>query len=651
MQVPSPRVHAIVQKAPLSGSSVPDLFRTADAALTYDDLICLPGFVRGPAGNVSLSTHFSRNIQLETPLVSSPMDTVTEHAMATGMALMGGIGVIHANCSVSAQAAEVEKVKRFRNGFINDPHTLRPRCHISDVDEIKKRYGFSGIPVTCDEGVLLGIVTNRDIEFAADRAATALEDVMTPRKDMLVATTSDSYEEAVQLLQDSKKGKLPIVDADGRLTALLCRSDLKKTCDFPHATQDEKGRLKVAAAAGTRAVDHRRVDALEAAGVDAIVVDSSQGASVYQVAMVRAIKARHPRLDVVGGNVVTPAQAEVLVAAGVDALRVGMGVGCLGGATKVLMADRTYKAISRVAVGDSVVNMMGQPVPVTGVVNRGRKRVVNVVLEGRPGPFYATPDHYFWVVDGREQTGPAWKQISECAAGRTYVLCPRSAAFSALYDHAKLKAVVDLGFAPMDVWDIEVGCPTHSFVAEQAVVHNSICTTQDVCAVGRAQATAVYSVAAYARSAGVPVIADGGVGGSGHIIKALALGASAVMCGSLLAGSEEAPGAYFHRDGHRLKKYRGMGSREAHDAGALDRYGVDSGAVFVPQGVSRAVVDKGSVEKAIPLLAQAIRHGLQNIGAASLDDLHAMRADGTLRMERRSAAARYEGGIHTHTLR
>jgi len=490
----------------------------ANGGLTYNDFLVLPGYIGFPANAVTLDTPITKRITLKTPFVSSPMDTVTEHNMAIHMALLGGLGVIHHNCSVEDQAEFVRKVKRFENGFILDPIVISPTTTVGEVRALKERWGFGGFPVTENgklRSKLVGIVTNRDIQFHPSLSAPVTEAMST---DLVTGKTGITLEDANDILRRSKKGKLPIVDESGNLISLLSRSDLMKNHNYPLASKLPQSKQLIAAAAiGTRPDDKNRLQKLVEAGLDIVILDSSQGNSMYQIEMIKYIKEKFPGLDVIGGNVVTKEQAASLIAAGVDGLRIGMGSG-------------------------------------------------------------------------------------------------------------------------------------------------SACITQEVMAVGRPQATSVYNVSQFAARFGVPCIADGGIQNVGHIVKGLAMGASTVMMGGLLAGCSESPGESFvSRSGQLVKAYRGMGSIDAmEDKGASVGTGKDAKAtsagtaryfsegdkVLVAQGVSGSVLDRGSVTKFVPYLMAGLQHSLQDMGITSVSELRQKVREGDVRFELRTVSAQAEGNVH-----
>ncbi|MGR3295116.1 MAG: IMP dehydrogenase [Candidatus Bathyanammoxibius sp.] len=479
-----------------------EAFFSQRGGITYNDFTLLPGHIDFSVEDVRLDTRFTRNLRLKRSIVSSPMDTVTESKMAICMALLGGIGIIHYNNTVEEQARQVRAVKRFENGFISEPVVLRPDNTIADVRRIKKTFGFSGIPITEDGTLgsrLVGIVTQRDTSFEED-TARKLSEVMTT--ELVTAPVGITLQEGNRILKECKKGKLPLVDKSGRLVSLMSRTDLLKNEDYPNASKNKDKQLIVGAAISTKEEDRERLDALADAGVDVVVIDASQGDSVFQINMIKHLKKKYGHIEVVGGNVVMARQCKSLIDAGADALRVGMGAG-------------------------------------------------------------------------------------------------------------------------------------------------SICITQEALAVGRAQGSAVFHCAKAAREYGdVPVIADGGISNLGHLTKALSVGANAVMLGGMLAGTTETPGEYFYEGGVRLKKYRGMASFEAMEAGGGKRYFSDEDKIKVAQGVTGAVVDRGSVVDLVGYLEQSLKHSLQDLGCRTIADLHRSLYDGTLRFEARSSSAQVEGGVH-----
>lgn len=480
------------------GFAAPRLF-SQGVSYTYDDVIFLPGYIGFPADAVDLSTRLSRRIPLSIPCVASPMDTVSEAAMAAAMASLGAAAVVHCNTDPHAQAAIVRAAKSRRLPFVSSVPFFSPSSAPTLNDFAGSEYAL-----VTERGDSLSRLVG--VAVAADAASrevpVSVSEYMrpTPRS----ASAAFDFEEAATFLADEGLDYAPLVSDDGEVVDLITAKDVERIRSYPKLGKPSlgaNGKFVVAASIGTREDDKGRLEQLVKAGANAIVIDSSQGNSIYQLDMIKFAKKMYPEVDLIGGNVVTIAQAQNLIQAGVDGLRVGMGSG-------------------------------------------------------------------------------------------------------------------------------------------------SICTTQEVCAVGRGQATAVYKVSSYAKDHNVPVIADGGISNSGHIVKALSLGASTVMMGSFLAGSHEAPGTYEYKDGGRVKKYRGMGSLEAMTKGSDARYLGDTLKLKVAQGVVGAVADKGSVLRFIPYTMQAVKQGLQDLGADSLQSAHDLLRSETLRLEVRTGAAQAEGGIH-----
>ncbi len=341
------------------GLNARTLFQS-NSSLTYDDLIILPGYIDFGVQDVSLKSHITRDIELATPLCSSPMDTVTETEMAVNLALLGGIGFIHYNNTVDQQARMVRRVKRYENGFITEPVVLSPKDCIEDVDQIRSRHGFSGIPITEDGTLgskLVGIVTNRDIDFEQDRSKS-LSEVMTTQ--LITAPKGVTLRDANRMLRESKRGKLPIVDENGHLESLVSRTDIMKNRDFPDASKSIDKQLMVGAALSTRPEDRERLEALVAAGVDVVVIDSAQGHSVYQLDMLRHIRETYSDLQVIAGNVVTQDQCAALIQAGADGIRVGMGPGSICTTQETMAVGRGQAA----AVYHCALHCREQGVPV-----------------------------------------------------------------------------------------------------------------------------------------------------------------------------------------------------------------------------------------------------------------------------------------------
>lgn len=491
-----------------------DFFKTfAGTSLTYDDLIFLPQYVNFSLEEIDLSTQLTRNIRLNIPLVSSPMDTVTESHLAIAIALQGGIGIIHYNMSPEEQLAQVQQVKRFKNGFVSDPITLPPTATIRDVVKIRKEKGYSTIPITENgdsRGRLIGLITKYDYStFSTAYLDKTVRERMIPEEKLTIATFDELCEHGVfdltqanERLLDSHSPVLPIVDNAGCLLSLITRSDLDKHQNFPKAALDNSKALIVGAAVETWAKKaEQRIHLLKDVA-DVIVFDTSQGYTQYEIELIKWTKKNYPHLQVIGGNVVTKDACQALIDAGVDGIRIGMGSG-------------------------------------------------------------------------------------------------------------------------------------------------SICTTQEVGGIGRGQATAVYECARICREKNIPIIADGGITKSSDIVKALALGASTVMAGSLLACTDEAPGRSQIKDGIRLKEYRGMGSCKAMERGSSYRYGTEKSTIRVPEGVSGMVPSRGSIAEWAPCLMQGVKQGFHKLGHCAIKKLHEKLSDNILELERRSEGAKIEGQTHS----
>ncbi|QQR53059.1 IMP dehydrogenase [bacterium] len=440
-------------------------------ALTFDDVLLEPAHSEVLPKDVNITTNLTRNLKLSIPLVSSPMDTVTEARMAVSMARQGGIGFIHKSLSMERQAEQVRLVKRSEHGVIAEPITCSVDTSLRAVETIMATHHISGVPVIDKSGRLVGIITNRDMRFEEDLDRPVSE-VMTS-EGLVTAAPGTTLEVARRILAKYKIEKVPLVDNEGYLRGLITLKDIEKSVKFPLAAKDSEGRLLVGAAVGVNDSLLERVERLVTAKVDVIIVDSAHGHAQAVLNAVSAVKDRWPALDVIGGNVATSTGAQALCEAGADGVRVGVGPG-------------------------------------------------------------------------------------------------------------------------------------------------SICTTRVVAGVGVPQLSAVMEAAAAAAALGVPVMADGGIRYSGDIVKALAAGASTVMLGSLLAGTNESPGDLEVYQGRSYKSYRGMGSLGAMKDGSPDRYFQEQGAKLVPEGIEGRVPYRGYLSENIHQLLGGLRSGMGYVGAGSL---------------------------------
>ena len=447
-------------------------YKFGQEGITFDDVLLQPRHSQVLPHEVDISAQLTRRVRLNLPFVSAAMDTVTETAMAIALAREGGLGVIHKNMGIDAQAEMVRKVKRSESGMIVDPITLPPSATVGDADRLMGEYKISGVPITDPQGKLLGIITNRDMRFVDD-LSTPVSEVMT-HEDLITVSVGTTLEQAHAIFRQHRIEKLLVTDEAGMLRGLITIKDLTKRLKYPNAAKDDLGRLRVAAAIGVSPELMDRAAALVAAGADVLVLDSAHGHSQGILTALTRVKDTFD-VDVIAGNVATRQGARDLILAGADAVKVGIGPG-------------------------------------------------------------------------------------------------------------------------------------------------SICTTRVVTGVGVPQITAIFEASAAALEAGIPVIADGGIKQTGDVPKAIAAGASAVMMGSMLAGTDEAPGETILRDGRRYKSYRGMGSLGAMDQGSADRY-FQVGRKFVPEGIEGIVAYKGTAGEVLYQFAGGLKSSMGYCGAPDLQTL------------------------------
>jgi IMP dehydrogenase len=444
--------------------------------LTFDDVLVLPSKSDVIPIEADTSTQLSRNINLSIPVVSSAMDTVTESKMAIALAQQGGIGIIHRNFSIEMQAEEVDKVKRHESGMIVDPITMRPQNKIYEAKEVMKKYRISGLPITDENNKLMGILTNRDIRFET-RLNLAIEKVMT--KKLITVPLGTSLEEAEKLFHKHKIEKLLMVDESFHLKGLITYKDILKRIQYPQASKDDFGRLRVGAAVGVTNETLERAKALIKAKVDALVVDTAHGYSTRVLQTVKMLRKEFPEQELIAGNIGTTEAAKELIELGIDAVKVGVGPG-------------------------------------------------------------------------------------------------------------------------------------------------SICTTRVISGAGIPQITAIADVYKISKEKDIPLIADGGIKYSGDITKAIAAGASSVMLGNLLAGTDESPGEVVIYQGRSYKIYRGMGSIEAMKEGSRDRYYQDlplTESKLVPEGIEGRVPYKGSVANIIQMMVGGLKAGMGYAGTKTINEL------------------------------
>ncbi|MBE8717875.1 IMP dehydrogenase [Cellvibrio polysaccharolyticus] len=453
------------------------MLRIAEEALTFDDVLLVPGYSDVTPKDVSLKTRLTKAIQLNIPLISAAMDTVTEARLAIAIAQEGGIGIIHKSMPIEQQAHQVRLVKKFEAGVVKDPITIESGATIRDLIALTRKHNISGVPVL-DKGDLVGIVTGRDVRFESNLDAL-VSSIMTPKDQLVTVKEGAATKEVQSLLHKHRIEKILVVNDKFELRGLITVKDMNKAEKYPNACKDPEGRLRVGASVGTSADTDDRVAALIEAGVDVLVVDTAHGHSKNVLDRVRSIKTKYPEVQVIGGNIATGDAAKALVEAGADGVKVGIGPG-------------------------------------------------------------------------------------------------------------------------------------------------SICTTRIVSGVGVPQVSAIANVVAALQGSGVPVIADGGIRYSGDIAKAIVAGASAVMMGSMFAGTEEAPGEVELFQGRTYKAYRGMGSlgAMAQTQGSSDRYFQDAsqGAEkLVPEGIEGRVPYKGSLTAIVHQMMGGLRSAMGYTGSSDLE--------------------------------
>ena len=331
--------------------------------ITFDDVLLVPQYSEVTPNMVSLKTHLTKKIVLNIPMMSAAMDTVTESKMAIAMARQGGIGIIHKNMSVEAQADEVDKVKRSENGVITDPFSLSPEHTLQDADNLMAKFRISGVPVTVN-GKLVGIITNRDLKFETDYSKKIKESMTSKEDGLITAKEGITLEEAKKILGKARKEKLPIVDDDFNLKGLITIKDIEKQIKYPLSAKDEKGRLLCGAGVGITGNMMERIDALVKANVDVVVVDSAHGHSKNIIEAVKSIKAKYPELQVIAGNIATGAATKALIEAGADAIKVGIGPGSI--CTTRVVAGIGVPQVSAVMDCYAVAKEYGVPIIADG---------------------------------------------------------------------------------------------------------------------------------------------------------------------------------------------------------------------------------------------------------------------------------------------